>query len=186
MRCFDLFLARRPHLASNSKCSPQLSLTEKKRVLNSVIAGKIPSLALGERTKMPFRWFNRAYIYIRFSKYEKVGVLPIRIVKSNVSSVGPSSERNRKKKLLLFFFRQYTNLFIFRFVSLLCLRSTPRLYTIIKSVTNIFGFSIKILLRRLSAIQNTLKIISALSKCSPRSPLENKHFLYHRQVDSRA
>ena len=27
-------------------------------------------------------------------KYEKVGVLPIRIVKSNVSSVGPSSERN--------------------------------------------------------------------------------------------
>ena len=30
------------------------------------------------------------------SKYEKVGVLPMRIVKSNVSSVGPSSERNRK------------------------------------------------------------------------------------------
>ena len=29
------------------------------------------------------------------SKYEKVGVLPIRIVYSNVSSVGPSSERNR-------------------------------------------------------------------------------------------
>ena len=28
------------------------------------------------------------------SKYKKVGVLPIRIVKSNVSSVGPSSERN--------------------------------------------------------------------------------------------
>ena len=27
------------------------------------------------------------------SKYEKVGVLPIRIAKSNVSSVGPSSER---------------------------------------------------------------------------------------------
>ena len=32
-------------------------------------------------------------MYIK-SKYEKVGVLPIRIVKSNVSSVGPSSERN--------------------------------------------------------------------------------------------
>ena len=30
------------------------------------------------------------------SKYEKVGVLPIRIVKSNVSSVGSSSERNRR------------------------------------------------------------------------------------------
>ena len=29
------------------------------------------------------------------SKYKKVGVLPIRIVKSYVSSVGPSSERNK-------------------------------------------------------------------------------------------
>ena len=29
------------------------------------------------------------------SKYKKVGVLPMRIVKSNVSSVGPSSERNQ-------------------------------------------------------------------------------------------
>ena len=29
-----------------------------------------------------------------YSKYKKVGVLPIRIVKSNVSSVGPSSEKN--------------------------------------------------------------------------------------------
>ena len=28
------------------------------------------------------------------SEYKKVGVLPIRIIKSNVSSVGPSSERN--------------------------------------------------------------------------------------------
>ena len=37
------------------------------------------------------------FIYINIkiykSKYEKVGVLPIRIVKSNVSSVGPSSEK---------------------------------------------------------------------------------------------
>ena len=31
------------------------------------------------------------------SKYKKVGVLPIRIVKSNVSSIGPSSERKRKE-----------------------------------------------------------------------------------------
>ena len=30
------------------------------------------------------------------SKYEKVGVLPIQIVKSNVSSIGPLSERNLK------------------------------------------------------------------------------------------
>ena len=34
------------------------------------------------------------YIYIYI--YKKVGVLPIRIVWSNVSSIGPSSERNRK------------------------------------------------------------------------------------------
>ena len=32
----------------------------------------------------------------RKSKYKKVGVLPIRIAKSNVSSVGPSSEGNRE------------------------------------------------------------------------------------------
>ena len=30
------------------------------------------------------------------SKYKKFGVLLIRIVKSNVSSVGPSSQKNRK------------------------------------------------------------------------------------------
>ena len=30
------------------------------------------------------------------SKYKKIGALPIRIVKSNVSSVGPSSERNMR------------------------------------------------------------------------------------------
>ena len=35
------------------------------------------------------------------SKYRKVGVLPIRIVESNVSSIGPSSERNRKAFLFL-------------------------------------------------------------------------------------
>ena len=33
-------------------------------------------------------------VQIYKSKYKKVGVLPTRIVKSNVSSVGPSSERN--------------------------------------------------------------------------------------------
>ena len=33
-----------------------------------------------------------------------VGVLPIRIVKSNVSSVGPSSERNRGKNIYIYIF----------------------------------------------------------------------------------
>ena len=36
------------------------------------------------------------YIKVYKSKYKMVGVLPIRIVWSNVSSIGPSSERNRK------------------------------------------------------------------------------------------
>ena len=87
---------------------------------------------------MPFRWFN--HVYVRLSKYEKVGVLPMRIVKSNVSSVGPSSERNRGGESRFVFFRKYTNLFILRFVSLLCLRSTLRLYTIMQSVANVFVF----------------------------------------------
>ena len=33
-------------------------------------------------------------MFIYKSKYKKVGVLPIWLVKSNVLSVGPSSERN--------------------------------------------------------------------------------------------
>ena len=67
-----------------------------------------------------------------FSKYETVGVLPIWIVKSNVSSVGSSSERNRRANALnvrLYYPSwQYTNLFILRFVSLLRLPSTLRLF----------------------------------------------------------
>ena len=39
---------------------------------------------------------GRVEIQIVKSKYKKVGVLAIRIVWSNVSSIGPSSERNRK------------------------------------------------------------------------------------------
>ena len=43
---------------------------------------------------MNTRWLTAECLLYK-SKYEKVGVLPIRIVKSNVSSVGPSSERKR-------------------------------------------------------------------------------------------
>ena len=46
---------------------------------------------------------------------EKVGVLPIQIVKSNVSSVGPSSETfktNARNVRLYYPYWQYTNLFI--------------------------------------------------------------------------
>ena len=51
--------------------------------------------------------------------YEKVGVLPSRIVKSNVSSVGlssgPTTTKGQRSKLRLYYsYRQYTNLFIFR------------------------------------------------------------------------
>ena len=66
-------------------------------------------------------------------KYKKVGVLPIRIVKS---SVGPPSERRPIFLYLSFlhfsvyypYRRQYTNLFIFRFVSLHCLCSILYVY----------------------------------------------------------
>ena len=66
------------------------------------------------------------------SKYKKVSVLPIWIVKSNVSSIGPSSERkkrrvNARNVRLYYPYWQYTDLFIFRFASLLCLPSTLRL-----------------------------------------------------------
>ena len=41
-------------------------------------------------------YFSSKYILCYESKYKMVGVLPMRIVWSNVSSIGPSSERNRK------------------------------------------------------------------------------------------
>ena len=72
-------------------------------------------------------------LYRTKSKHEKVGVLPIRLVQSNVSSIGPSSERNRRKAnarnvKLHYPYWQYTDLFIFRFcIFILCLRSTLRL-----------------------------------------------------------
>ena len=63
-------------------------------------------------------------IYIYKSKYKKVGgVLPIRIVKSNVSSIGPSSER-MLETLDYNIHIGSTPTFLFRFVSLLCQRST--------------------------------------------------------------
>ena len=43
------------------------------------------------------------YVILRYkSKYKKVGVLPIRIVWPNVSSIDPSSERNSTKTFLYF------------------------------------------------------------------------------------
>ena len=55
-------------------------------------------------------------------KCKKVGVLPIWIVKSNVSSVDPSSEREAflsdevSRNVRLYYpYRQYTNLFIFQY-----------------------------------------------------------------------
>ena len=42
------------------------------------------------------------YAVFRYkSKYKKIGVLPIWKVRSNVSSVGPSSERNMKEHFSL-------------------------------------------------------------------------------------
>ena len=68
------------------------------------------------------------------SKYKKVGVLPIRIVQSNVSSVGPSSERNNsltkgqrsKRQTILSVLAVYTNFFIFRFIKKIALLNYNR------------------------------------------------------------
>ena len=47
-------------------------------------------------------WWCRLQIFVFYkSKYKKVGVLSIRLVKSNVSSVGPSSERNADQESTL-------------------------------------------------------------------------------------
>ena len=45
----------------------------------------------------------KARLWYYKSKYKKVSVLPIRIVKSDVSSVGPLSENKFTKKSFLFF-----------------------------------------------------------------------------------
>ena len=71
------------------------------------------------------------------SKYKHVIVLPVWKAKSDVSSVGPSWER----KLVFLWqrtcirnvrsclpYRQYTNIFIFWFISEHCLHSTQRLF----------------------------------------------------------
>ena len=67
------------------------------------------------------------------SKYKKVGVQPVRIVWSNVSLWRRANARNVR---LYYPFWQYTNLFIFRFLSLLCLRSTLRLFHRLTVLTN--------------------------------------------------
>ena len=65
----------------------------------------------------------------RYKKGGVTGVLPIWIVSLTFTSVGPLSEKNislanaRNVRLYLPY-RQYTNLFIFRFVSQHCPRST--------------------------------------------------------------
>ena len=56
-------------------------------------------------------------LIINKSKYKKVGVLQIRIVQSNVSSIGPSSEKKKQQKknshcFLLFFFCLYASHYV--------------------------------------------------------------------------
>ena len=79
----------------------------------------------------------------------KVGVLPIWIVKSNILSVGPTSERNRRNIRLYYPYRQYTNLFIFRFVSLLCLCSKQCL------LHSMWAITLKIFSMHFKSVQRT-------------------------------
>ena len=68
---------------------------------------------------------------VLLSEYKKIGVLPIRIVWSNVSSIGSKHDRNEhwlehaRNVRPYYPYWQYFSI-IFRFVSLLCLRSTLR------------------------------------------------------------
>ena len=57
-------------------------------------------------------------LFVYKSKYKKVGVLPIWEVKSNVSSVGPSSERNMilPDVRLYYPYRQHTNAYAVYYV----------------------------------------------------------------------
>ena len=71
-----------------------------------------------------FRFVSPLCLRSRLRLYKKVGILPICKVKSNVSSVRLFS----LTKGLRFLYQQYMDLFIFRFVSEHCLRSTLRLF----------------------------------------------------------
>ena len=123
-------------MSRSKKCKPN-GFNENRRLYNSRDIPQLQCCALP---------MGQPHACVCKSKYKKVGVLPIRIVQSNISSFGSSSERNRTKKKSFYFlfvsdegpmletldyhypYWQYTDIFIFPFVSLLCLRSTLRLF----------------------------------------------------------
>ena len=84
--------------------------------LIEIAAGQLAELKFYRKTNLLMSVLRRAVFRYK-SKYKKVGVLPIRIVKSNVSSIGPSSERNTRQRAnaqnvrLYYSYRLYTNLF---------------------------------------------------------------------------
>ena len=69
---------------------------------------------------------DHPYVEIQI-KYEEVVVLPIRIVKSNVSNVGSSSQRNTESRDFIAIYIGYTPTCLFLFASEHCLRKTLRL-----------------------------------------------------------
>ena len=84
--------------------------------LIEIAAGQLAELKFYRKTNLLMSVLRRTVFRYK-SKYKKVGVLPIRIVKSNVSSIGPSSERNTWQRAyaqnvrLYYSYRLYTNLF---------------------------------------------------------------------------
>ena len=81
-------IAQRSHPSAMSACFHLIATDCRDRRDRTFSISAI--VAIVSRRSLP-----SACIYIQ-SKYKKVGVLPIRIAWSNVSSIGPSSERNRK------------------------------------------------------------------------------------------
>ena len=134
----------------------------------TILPGSPNALSYGVINRRRFWKYRVIQGWINFFKlkYKKVGVLPIQIVKSNVSSVVPSSERNQffclmkgqcsKLYTLLSFtlpYQQYTNLFIFRFVSLHSLHSRLCLLSFLK-FSNILGWILKTQFKNISESEN--------------------------------
>ena len=135
--------------------------------------------------RLKFRRKLTPVIIVYKSKYTKMSVY-CQYGQYNVSNIGPSSER--KFWLFLFFsltkslcskrlyypYWQYTDLFIFRFVSLLCLRSTLRRHSH-QWVRSIWDRSkskviwMRTLKCELRSIQDRSKLVWTLSQSELRS-----------------
>ena len=114
---------------------------------------------------------------------KKVGVLPIRIVQSDVSSIGRSSERNQREKpslwrranarnvRLYYPYWHYTNLFIFRFIYIYINCNLARVHS--------FFFNFKVSFFLIMQVEPVNKKHSRLSEKSIKCPSKvQEHIKY--------